>query len=362
MLNIGIIGLGKMGRIRAAEIARHPRTQLVLAADPDPAAADTLPGLTVTRDWRELIDAELDAVVVCAPNDITAAAVIAALRAGRHVLSEKPPGRNLAEVEAIRRAAAARPDLKLKFGFNHRYHAGIREAKRIIDAGRLGRILWLRGIYGKCGGPGFEHSWRSDRQRAGGGILLDQGIHMLDLFRYFCGDFVEVKSMVATAHWPISVEDNAFALLRDPHGRIAMLHSSSTQWKNRFHLEIFLSEGYLSINGLLTSSRSYGDESITVARKQFDDGFATGKPREEIIYFDTDPSWELELAEFVDCIENDQPVRHGTIDDALAVMRMVYAIYEDDGAGAGPCRVVARPLADQSPPEPAHTPPDRATR
>ena len=163
----------------------------------------------------------------------------------------------------------------------------------MVKSGRLGKILFLRGVYGKSGGEGFEKEWRNSKELCGGGILLDQGVHMLDLFRLFCGDFVEVKSMVSTHFWNIDVEDNVFAILRDTEGRTAMLHSSSTQWKHRFNLEIYMSEGYLSVNGILSSTRSYGDETVTVARKRFDEGFATGKPREEIIYFDTDPSWEL---------------------------------------------------------------------
>ncbi|MBI3117873.1 MAG: gfo/Idh/MocA family oxidoreductase, partial [Candidatus Hydrogenedentes bacterium] len=141
---------------------------------------------------------------------------------------------------------------------------------------------------------------------------------------------VEVKSMVTTAHWDINVEDNAFALLRDTHGRIAMLHSSSTQWKHRFNLDIYMSEGYLTVNGILSSTRSYGDETISVARKQFDEGFAQGKPREEIIYFDVDPSWELEVGEFIDNVVNDTPVLMGNSEQAMKAMELVFAIYHND--------------------------------
>jgi predicted dehydrogenase len=333
-LTVGIIGLGKMGQIRAREIKAHPETTLVRGADPDTAMFAAFPGIELSRRFEDVIDSDVDLVFVCTPNHLTAKAIILALDAGKHVFSEKPPGRTVEEVAAIVEAERRNPALKLKFGFNHRYHAGIREAKRIVESGRLGKPLWMRGVYGKAGGPGFEQSWRSDRETAGGGILLDQGIHMLDLFRFFCGDFVEIKSMVDTAYWPIELEDNAFALLRDTQGRIAMLHSSSTQWKHRFSLEIYLSEGYLSVNGILTSTRSYGEETITVARRKFDEGFAVGKPREEIIYFDNDPSWELEQAEFVDCVLNDKPAVHGTSADAMKVMELVHRIYRDDAKHA----------------------------
>jgi predicted dehydrogenase len=331
VIRVGIVGMGKMGRTRAREIDRHPATELVAVADRDLAAAQAAaPGLPVSADYRDVIASDAAAVIVCTPNRFTAEVVIAALEAGKHVFCEKPPARTVAEVRDIIAAERRHQGCKLMFGFNHRRHAGIQEAKRIVDSGRLGRILWLRAIYGKSGGQGYEHTWRSSREICGGGILLDQGIHMIDLLRLFCGDFDEVKSMVTRAYWNCDVEDNAFALLRDRAGRIAMLHSSSTHWKHRFNLEIFMSDGYLSVNGILSSTRSYGDETITVARRQFDDSFATGKPREEVIYFDTDPSWELEIADFVDCIQKDTPVTHGSSEDALKAMELVFAIYEQD--------------------------------
>lgn len=332
MLRIGIIGLGKMGITRAREVARRGDAHVVCGFDPDPAAfAKQFPHVQILDSQTAVIEADVDAVFVCTPNRFTPGAIIAALDAGKHVFSEKPPGRTVADIEAIIAAETRNPGLKLKFGFNHRYHEGIREAKRIVDSGRLGRILWVRGTYGKSGGPNFEQEWRSNKELVGGGILLDQGIHMIDLFHYFLGEFVEVKSMVTTAYWNIPVEDNAFALLRDSEGRIAMLHSSSTHWKHRFGLEIYMSEGFLSVNGILSSTRSYGDETISVARRQFDPGFAQGKPREEIIYFDTDPSWELEVAEFVEHVLDDRPIVSGTSAQALAAMRMVFAIYAGDG-------------------------------
>ena len=331
IVNIGLVGLGKMGRIRARKLAEHPSARVVCGTDPHPESfREEFPGVRIVSSVAALLAEEVDAVFVCTPNRFTPAAIIAALDAGKHVFSEKPPGRTLADMARIREAERRNPGLKLKFGFNHRYHAGIQEAKRIVDGGRLGRILWLRGIYGKSGGTGFEKEWRSNKEMAGAGILLDQGIHMLDLLRLFCGDFVEVKSMVTTAYWGIDVEDNAFALLRDGEGRIAMLHSSSTHWKHRFSLEIFLSEGYLTVNGILSSTRSYGDETISVARRQFNEGFAQGKPREEIIYFDTDPSWELEIDEFLQNILEDSPVDSGNSEQAERAMQLVFAIYRND--------------------------------
>ena len=327
---VGIVGLGKMGRIRAQALGEHPYANVVCGADPDDSTFSDFPGVSCSGDYRDVINSDVDIVFVATPNRFTPDVVIAALDAGKHVFCEKPPGRNVDDIRNIMEAEERNPDLKLKFGFNHRYHAGIQEAKRIVDSGRLGRLLWMRGIYGKSGGVDFEQSWRSSRDLCGAGILLDQGIHMVDLLRFFSSDFVEVKSMVCTAYWDVPVEDNAFALLRDADGHIAMLHSSSTHWKHRFGLEIYMSEGYLSVNGILSSTRSYGDETISVARRQFDDGFAAGKPREETIYFDTDPSWELEIRDFMENVMQDTPVESGNSMDALRAMELVFSIYEND--------------------------------
>lgn len=330
-MRVGIVGLGKMGRTRARELVKRANAQVVCGADPEPGAfAEEFPKVEIFDDFTRVIEADVDAVFVATPNRYTPDVVTAALDGGKHVFCEKPPGRSVDDVRRIIEAEQRHPGLKLKFGFNHRYHAGIQEAKRMVDSGRLGRILWMRGVYGKSGGGDFEQSWRSSKELCGAGVLLDQGIHMVDLFRFFCGDFIEVKSMVCTAYWNIQVEDNAFALLRDTQGRIAMLHSSSTHWKHRFTLEIYMSDGYLSVNGILSSTRSYGDETITVARKQFDDGFAAGKPREETVFFDTDPSWELEVADFVRHVAEDSPVESGTSQDALKAMELVFEIYKND--------------------------------
>ena len=330
-IRVGIVGFGKIGRLRAEVVAHHPGMELVSVADPTPAGQDLPAGCSFHECADSLLRQRVDAVFVCTPNAATADIVVAALDAGCHVFCEKPPGRDLSDVQKIRAAEARHPAQKLKFGFNHRYHDAVREALSLVRSGGLGRLLWIRGVYGKSGGVGFEENWRSKREIAGGGILLDQGIHMLDLFRAFCGDFDEVKSFVNNSYWKIGVEDNAFALLRNKEGQVAMLHSSATQWKHLFSMEIFLSEGYLAVNGILSSTRSYGRETLIIARRQFGgDGYLFGKPREEIAYFDEDRSWSREIAEFADCILGDRPVTVGTSEDAHRVMELVYRIYQAD--------------------------------
>ena len=328
-LRAGIVGYGYMGEIRHRNILAHPRLELASVSDPSRTDQLQAKGLQTHADYRELVDSDLDVVFVCTPNNITPEATVYALERGRHVFCEKPPGRTLADIQRIVAAERSHPGAKLIFGFNHRHHPGIVDAKALIDSGSLGRILTVRGVYGKSGGADFEASWRNDPAVGGGGILLDQGIHMLDLFRFFCGDFEEVTGMRTRSFWSIPVEDNAFVLLRTRDGVMAQLHSTATSWKHTFRLEIGLERGYVIVSGLLSKTGSYGRETLTVGRRP-DDGkrAALGNPREETTYYDVDPSWDLEVEHFVDAIVTDSPISQGTSLDALRVMEIVDRVYQ----------------------------------
>lgn len=338
-----IVGYGYMGEIRRRVV--ESLAELELAGICDPAVTAERSGATCTHfaDYREAIDdLRPDLVFVCTPNAVTPDVCIYALERGCHVFCEKPPGRTLDDVHRIRAAEQTCPGLKLMFGFNHRHHPAIIEAKALADAGRMGRILWLRGVYGKSGGLGreFERSWRNDLAVSGGGILLDQGIHMLDLFRFFCGEFEAVQGMLATAYWQVPVEDNAFVLLRSAAGQVALLHSSATLWKHTFHLEIGLEGGYIIAKGLLSKTGSYGRETLIIGRKPGDDEDApAGDPREETVYFDRDLSWELQVRELLRCIREDRPVSDSSSLDALRVMELIDAVYRQARSGAPAVRV-----------------------
>lgn len=336
-IRVGIVGFGKMGRIREEVIRTHPDLCLVGVSDPCVPRSPLLPGCEFFADRDELID-RVDAVFVCTPNKFAPDIVVSALNRGKHVFCEKPPGRTLDDVRAMIEAERNNPGLRLKFGFNHRYHGAVTEALALATSGRFGKLLWVRGVYGKSGGAGFETDWRSNREVAGGGILLDQGIHMIDLLRLFCGDFDEVKSFVTNSYWDIEVEDNAFAIMRNRAGQVAMVHSSATHWKHTFSLEIFFERGYLAISGILSSTRSYGqgEKLIVAMNPRNQQTAALGNPREELIYFDKDQSWSLEIDEFVDCIRIGRPVSVGSSHDALKAMELVYATYDNDEKWCAP--------------------------
>jgi predicted dehydrogenase len=262
-------------------------------------------------------------------NDIAAEVVIAGLERGLHVFCEKPPGRDVADIERVIACESAFTSLKLMYGFNHRYHDAVRDALAIIRGGELGKIINLRGVYGKSKLITFNQPvWRTKREIAGGGVLLDQGIHMVDLMRLFAGEFIEVHSYISNNHWGYDVEDNAYALMRTEFGVVGMLNSSATQWRHRFNLDINLERGSLILGGILSGSKSYGAETLTVVTADPDND--SGDPKEQITQYNHDPSWDDEIAYFAQCIFNDQPVMSGSSDDALQTMKLVYRIYYAD--------------------------------
>ena len=321
-LGVGIVGAGRAGARRAEVLAHAVGARLVGVADVDAGRAEVLArtfGSRVYAEQEALFGArDVQAVIVATPHQWLAPVAKAALEAGKHVLCEKPLARTPEEAAALV-AVAAQSKRALKTGFNHRYHPAIAEAHRLACEGRIGRILVLRCRYGHGGRTGYEHEWRADRV-SGGGELLDQGVHALDLFRWFAGEFTEMSAMVSSAYWPIEVEDNAFCLLRTAEGVTASLHASWTQWKNLFSFEVFGESGYLEIEGL---GGSYGPERLVIGERR-----ASGAPSEQQIEFlGEDTSWAAEWAEFTAAIREERaPEASGW--DGWQALRLAAAAYE----------------------------------
>lgn len=327
-LRVGIAGYGVVGTRRREYIDEHPQMKTVAVCDIKfPETFTTPDGIRCYPDYHQLLQEDLDVLFVSLPNYLAPEVTIAGLEKGLHVFCEKPPGRTVSDVEKVIEVEKKHPSPLLKYGFNHRYHDSVREALRLIESGTLGDIVNLRGVYGKSKIIPFSGGWRAERQYAGGGILLDQGIHMVDLIRLFCGEFVEVKSYISNSYWRHDVEDNAYALMRDKEGRIAMLHSSATQWQHRFSLEINLTEGFLELKGILSGSKSYGQEKLIIGRHDEAD---VGSTQEETITYLEDNSWRDEINEFADAIISGAAIKHGSSEDALATMKLVYRIYYAD--------------------------------
>jgi len=327
-LRVGIAGFGAVGRIRQQYIDLHPQMKVVSVCDQvfkDPNKK--LKAFRCFGSYKELLKVPLDVLFVCLPNYLAPDVTIAGLEKGLHVFCEKPPGRDVADIERVIACEKKHPRAKLMYGFNHRYHESIRKAQQIIRSGKLGKILNLRGVYGKSKMIRFDSDWRTKRSLAGGGILLDQGIHMVDLMRLFAGEFTEVHSFISNDFWHHDVEDNAYALMRTKEGVVAQMHSSATQWRHSFNLVVNLTKGSIILSGILSSTKSYGAETITIVYAEDKDA---GDPHEEMIRYNVDNSWHDEVFDFARAICDDKKIKQGSSKDALATMKMVYRIYHAD--------------------------------
>jgi 1,5-anhydro-D-fructose reductase (1,5-anhydro-D-mannitol-forming) len=325
MIRVGIVGFGKMGKIRAKAVRKTGKYHIVSVYDP--VLADS-GGYAKAKNADDIINNdEIDAVFICTPNYLNKPLTIKALQSGKHVFCEKPPAFTAKEVKEIQRVER-KAGKKLMYGFNHRHHGSIQKIKSIVDSKIYGKILWMRGRYGKSVDSSFYDNWRSKKKMAGGGILLDQGIHMLDLFLYLAGDFDEVHACTSNLYWKLKdIEDNVFALFRNnATGVVASLHSTMTQWRHLFALEIFFERGYAVLNGLKTPSGTYGKEILTIAKSRTAAPAATWKDEERMI-FSADDSWQKELEHFFKTISQDCSVEIGNSEDALKVMEMVDRVY-----------------------------------
>ena len=325
-LKVGIAGYGVVGKRRCECVKQNPSIEIVALCDQvfteDVSIVD---GFRSYKSYKNLLEEDLDILIVCLTNDIAPEVTIAALEAGLHVFCEKPPGKNVSDIIRVIDIERQKPDLKLMYGFNHRYHYSVQDALKLVHSGEMGKIINMRGVYGKAKLITFNQpDWRTKREISGGGVLLDQGIHMVDLMRLFGGEFNEVNSFISNNHWGYNVEDNAYALMRAESGIVAMLNSSATQWRHRFHLDINLEKGSVILGGILSGTKSYGAETLTITYKSEGE---EGNPKEHTKLYKHDPSWEKEVDEFAEAIINDIPIANGTSNDAYKTMKLVYQIY-----------------------------------
>ena len=312
-----------MGQIRHQVISAFEDVQVQSIYDPEKVDTE----IEKAQNSDQIIEnPEIDAVFTCTPNYLNKPLTIQSLKAGKHVFCEKPPGFTAKDIEEIR-AVEKESGKVLMYGFNHRHHASIKYMKKLVDDKEFGKILWMRGRYGKSVDETFYDNRRANKELAGGGMLIDQGIHMLDLLLHLGGNFDNVHASVSNLYWNLNVEDNVFATLENTKtGLAASLHSTMTQWRHLVSLEVFLEKGYLVLNGLKTSSNSYGEEILTIAKNRSTAPVATWKDEKNITYH-TDESWESELTEFFSAIKSNREVKLGNSSDALKLMKIIDKIY-----------------------------------
>jgi len=327
-IKCGIIGYGKMGKIRHKAISLSNLAEVVMVYDIE---AD-IPLPLKVESIDEIINSKnIDAIFICTPNNLISALCIKALDKNKHVFAEKPPGVSFNEVKEVMEFSNTKPNLRLMYGFNHRHHDSIKKIKEIIDSKALGEVLWVRGRYGKEVEKSYFDGWRANIKKSGAGILIDQGIHIVDLLLYLVGNFDEIHSLISNDFWKIDgLEDNVFSILRNNSTRIsASIHSTMTQWRYIFSLEIFLEGGSLILNGLKTSSGAYGDEVLSIKTNKthnINGSFDT----EENISYELDNSWNSEIEHFFNAINDGTNIEIGSPKDAIEIMDLLERIYKAD--------------------------------
>jgi len=324
-MNVAIIGCGLIGQKRAKALAGG---RLVACTDLLPERAETLarqsPGCQIVEHWKKLAERkDVDIVIVATTHDSLAEITIAAISAGKHVLVEKPAARSLKDLAPVI-AAAKKSRSLVRVGFNHRYHRAVRKAREIFESGDLGELMFLRARYGHGGRIGYDQEWRAKPSLSGGGELIDQGVHLIDLARWFLGDFVETQGFAHTYFWNMPVDDNAFLLLKTGKCQVAFLHASCTEWKNLFSLEIYGRSGKIHVEGL---GGSYGVERLSYYQMRPQMG-----PPETMIweYPTADDSWSVEFSEFLEDIQLGRHPAAG-LNDASAALSIVEKIYKESG-------------------------------
>jgi len=325
-INTAIIGFGVVGKRRKRFIETNKNYNLKYISDISLKKNFSKNNINYFQNYNDIFQfKDLDAVFVTLPNYLAPIVTKVALKNKLHVFCEKPPAKSSKDLKKVIILEKKNKSLKLKYGFNHRYHGSTMKAKEILKKGNLGKILNIRAIYGKSKIVTFNRNeWRAKKKYAGGGILLDQGIHLIDLILFFHGDFLKFKSFISNKFWKYDVEDNAFSIMKDKNGVIASIHSTATQWEHKFSIEITCEKGMLILSGILSSTKSYGKEQLIQVNK-LKKGIV-----KKYFTFKKDNSWKKEIEEFANLIKSKQKVQIGSSAQALKAMEVIENIYKSD--------------------------------
>jgi len=322
-VKVGIVGCGFIGKKRANNLQG---AELVACADYNLKAAESLasqsPNAKAYDSWQALLDdSDAEIIIIATPHNALAEIALASVKANKHILIEKPAARSYKEIEPVL-DALKKHKVKARVGFNHRYHRSLQKAKKIIDEGQLGELMFVRARYGHGGRLGYEKEWRAKPELSGGGELIDQGVHLIDLSRWILGDFSDVQGRAHTYYWDMPVDDNAFLLMKTPEKKTAFLHVSCTEWKNTFSMEIYGRDGKLDLSGL---GGSYGTERLSFYKMLPEMG-----PPETTMweYPMADNSWAVEFKEFLEDIRLDREPA-ASLNDAYQALKIVDTIYEE---------------------------------
>jgi len=321
-LGVAIIGAGLIGNKRAASLPNGVTLRTVFDEDPDRARmlAAANPGAVATDSLELALDApDVGLVIVATPHHLLPTIGIEALRRAHHVLLEKPGAHSLDALLELQQLAAS-AGRRVRVGFNHRFHPSFLQTRELLGSGAYGDVFSIRARYGHGGRPGYEREWRAQREMSGGGELVDQGLHLIDLVRYLAGDVDLAFAELRTDFWPMDVEDNAYVALRSRGGAFAWLHASWTEWKNLFSFEVATRDAKLEVEGL---GGSYGTERLTLYEMLPEMGPPVTTAWE---WPQPDTSWARELVDVVSDIDGGASVG-ADLDDAIAAFRVVEEAY-----------------------------------
>ena len=325
-MNYAIIGCGLIGKKRLAGLPAG--SKLVVACDTTLARAEELVKLAKTghavADLKQAVaDPQVNAVIVATINSALAGVAAAAIRAGKHVIVEKPAGISVKQIDELI-SLAEKHGVCVRVGFNHRYHPAFIKAREIFGSGVMGELMFIRARYGHGGRIGYDKEWRADPKFSGGGELIDQGIHLIDLAGWFLGGFKKIDGHAATFFWNMPVDDNAFLDLQTAKGQTAWLHVSCTEWKNLFSFEIYGRHTKLHIEGL---GGSYGVEKLYHYQMKPE----MGPPDTKLYEFPgPDESWRREMTEFEQDVQWKRKPDAG-LAAARAALHIVEEIYKKSG-------------------------------
>lgn len=325
-MNYAIIGCGLIGKKRLAGLPAG--SKLAVACDTNLSRAEELVKLAqggrAVSDFKTAVaDPHVDAIIVATINAALAEVSAAAIRAGKHVLVEKPAGVSVKQIDELI-ALEKKHGVCVRVGFNHRFHRAFLKAREIFKSGVMGELMFVRARYGHGGRVGYDREWRADPKLSGGGELIDQGIHLIDLAGWFLGGFKKVDGHAATYFWKMPVDDNAFLDLRTAKGQTAWLHVSCTEWKNLFSFEIYGPHTKLHIEGL---GGSYGIEKLFHYQMKPEMGVPDTKVYE---FPGADESWRKEMIEFEEDVRLKRKPDAG-LAEARAALQIVGTIYEKSG-------------------------------
>lgn len=324
-MKVGVVGLGLIGQKRIGSLTDPCRLTFVCDVSPEKVNefVSSNKDINHSTDYKDLVASDLvDLVIISTVHNALAPIAEEALNNGKHVLIEKPGAISLGEIERLQALAISQNKI-LRVGYNHRFHPAFLMARSLLEEEKFGKLLWVRARYGHGGRLGYDKEWRSQKDTSGGGELIDQGSHLLDLLRYLVGEVELVFSEIQTAFWDMEVEDNVYLALRPQVGGFAWLHASWSEWKNTFSFEITLETAKLEITGL---GGSYGMETLTVYQMKPE----MGPPDHQTWQWEArDSSWDKEMEDILKNI-NGSPFIGSNVADGIAVLKIIEQVYTND--------------------------------